>query len=133
MKRLVITLPQFRDIYNGEAMRALTRLLEQTFQRIKVDETKGQTEITGDHTVTAEDSLLLVDTTSGNVTITLPTVARWMIDGKLSFEVKKMVDANRVRVVPGGSDTIDGYPDVLIYVKNTALNFRAIDGGWAIV
>ena len=56
-------------------------------------------------TLTAGDDLVLVDTTGGSVTVTLPSAEQHA--GK-RFDVKKMTAANTCTVQRSGSDTIDG-------------------------
>lgn len=55
--------------------------------------------------VLESDAFLLVDTTSGSVTLTLPAAA--YMRGRLVC-VKKLVAANTVTVDGSGSETIDG-------------------------
>ena len=56
-------------------------------------------------TLTENDDLVLVNTTSGSVTVTLPPASN--IPGTV-FRVKKMVAANTVTIDADGSETIDG-------------------------
>lgn len=58
-----------------------------------------------DVTVTAGVDVVLVDTSGGNVTITLPDAK--LHAGKV-FRVKKMTAANTCTVAASGSDTVDG-------------------------
>lgn len=60
---------------------------------------------TTDTALTEADDILLVDTTAGNVTITLPSAA---LAPKVRFAVKKVGnDVNTVTVQRAGSDTVD--------------------------
>jgi len=68
--------------------------------------------ITSNYTATTSDYQLLVDATSGNVTITLPAVSS-VYDGTLGtgivYSIKRMdASGNTVTVSRAGSDTIDG-------------------------
>lgn len=56
-------------------------------------------------TLTANDDIVLVDTTSGSVTVTLPDARQ---HANHVFHVKKMIAANTCTVQRSGSDTIDG-------------------------
>lgn len=56
-------------------------------------------------TLTNGDDVVLVDTTGGSVTVTLPPAAR--SPGKW-YWIKKMTAANTLTVQRAGSDTIDG-------------------------
>jgi len=60
---------------------------------------------TTNYTATYFDSTILVDSTAGNVTITLPTTN--IPIGKM-YVIKKMVAANTVTIDPQSSATIDG-------------------------
>ncbi len=83
-----------------------------------------QNPITGDYTPTDRDDYLLVDTSGGNIVITLPTAA-----GGREFEVVKTAVANRIDVVPTGSDTVLWATGVSIYNRGTAIRFKATDSG----
>lgn len=133
MSRLVVSLPTIGKVFDENTFKDLVRQLEQAFQKLRIDATIGQTDVSGNYTVGATDSLLLVDTTASNVTVQLPLVARWMIDEKLTVEVVKIAAANRLQIIPAGSDTINDEPDALVYVKDTALALRAVTGGWRVV
>lgn len=60
-------------------------------------------------TLTEADDVLLVDTTGGNVTVTLP--AAQGVPGQ-EVVVKKLVAANTMTVAAAGSDLIDGAASV---------------------
>ena len=60
---------------------------------------------TEDFTVGANDSVIVVDASSGTVTITLPTAVG--IGGRM-YTVKCIDDTNTVTVTGDGSETIDG-------------------------
>ena len=61
--------------------------------------------VTASGIIQGSDDVLLVDTTAGNVTLTLPPAVssrgQW-------FEVKKLVAANTVTIDGYGAETIDG-------------------------
>ena len=77
------------------------------------------------YTATARDDYLLCDTSSNSITITLPEAAQ----GR-EFEVIKTAVANRLDVVPTGSDTILWTTGVSIYNRGTAIRFKATTGNW---
>ena len=60
---------------------------------------------TASYTATADDHTIRVDTTSGNVTISLPAAASSV--GRI-FYIKKVAASNTVTIDPSGSETIDG-------------------------
>lgn len=59
---------------------------------------------TSNYTATASDYFIPVDSTSGNITITLPTTVG---TGKV-YVIKKIIAANSVIIDPNSSATIDG-------------------------
>jgi hypothetical protein len=74
--------------------------------------------VTSDTTLDAESQYWLVDATSGDVTITLPSAADW----SMALTLKKVdSSANSVLVVPEGTDTIELRPQI------------ALDGQFAVV
>lgn len=67
---------------------------------------------TADYTVTATDTVIFADATSGNVTITLPTASS---NSGYRFYIKRIDNSgNTCSVVRSGSDTIDGQTSVTI-------------------
>lgn len=110
------------------------QFIEQTFARIKVDETNGAASVSSaTYTVTAADSLLLCNTTSTNITLTLPEVSTSMVSDKFEVIVKKTAAANTLTVATTGSDLLDGSATASITTIYTALHLRAITGGWAVI
>ena len=77
------------------------------------------------YTATARDDYILCDTTSNNITVTLPAAAQ----GR-EFEVVKTATANRLDVIPTGTDTILWSTGVSIYNRGTAIRFKATTGNW---
>lgn len=61
--------------------------------------------ITASGEVQPSEDIVLVDTTAGSVTLTLPLAAS--VRGQW-FEFKKLVAANTLTLDPAGSETIDG-------------------------
>lgn len=85
--------------------------------------------VTGDVTVKRTDYCLLVDTTSGSVTVTIPPSKS---DG-WECEIVKVSAVNRVIIIPSGTDTLVGETSVEVYDQWTALKFRAVAGGFVLV
>lgn len=133
MARLSTRFPDFAETYDGRKQRALVQLLEQQLARIVVDSTIGAHDEAANFTVTAEDGVVLVDTTSGDVTVTLPEIADWMVTDKYEVELVKIVAANTLNIVPTGTDTILGDTSVVVTIQWTALRFRAATGNWIII
>jgi len=81
---------------------------------------------TADYTATALDSIILCDTTSGDVVITLPTIAA-AFTGK-RFMIKKIsTDLNEVKIQDGGSSGFDVLADEYLYANGEFIEFMGIN------
>jgi hypothetical protein len=60
--------------------------------------------VAGAYSVTPQDSVIVVDTSMGDITVSLPTAT---LMGKRLVVVKETADANTVTVTPFGNDTIE--------------------------
>ncbi len=86
-------------------------------------------EVSGDFTVDDRQDFVLVDTSSASVTITLPRIR----NGR-EVEIIKTVSANRVTVIPSGTDTVLGGSGVIIVNRFDAIRLKAVDGiGWVAI
>lgn len=74
-------------------------------------------------TLTASDDIVLVDTTGGSVTITLPDARQ---HANHIFHVKKMIAANTCTVQRSGSDTIDGATTSAWTTRYEARSFASV-------
>lgn len=127
-----ITLPVISELFAPEQFREMVRRLETAFTNVVEDKRRGAITVTADYTLVKEDSLVLVEPASGGtVTITVPTVADWMVTQKWEWEVK-LNDTGTLNLTPI-SGTIDGYTGVTTTSVGTALAIRATDDGWKIV
>lgn len=133
MSNVAVRFPNFGEAYDALRMRELVRHLENIFSRIQIDSTIGAYSLTGNHTLGVEDELVLMDTTAGNLTATLPLISDSMVKTKREFEVVKSATANTLTIVPTGTDTILGEPDAIVTVQWTALRFRATAGNWVVI
>jgi hypothetical protein len=79
-------------------------------------------------TLTTNDNVIAADTTSGNVTLTLP-IAR---NGK-EFIIVKIIAANTLTILPSGTDTINGAASLAITIRWTSIWLKAVSGGWLIL
>jgi len=84
--------------------------------------------VTANYTVTDAYDYVLVDTTSGNLTVTLPPAK-----GAREVEIAKKVAANTLVIIPSGSDTVVGDTSVVVTERWTSLRFKAYVGGWALI
>lgn len=74
------------------------------------------------YTVLTTDTVLLVDTTGGNVTIQLPALAT--LSNRLIF-VKMIAGTNTVTILPNGAETIDGFASYVISILNESVALHA--------
>jgi hypothetical protein len=133
MIRLATRLPDFADTYDGRKQRALIQQLEQLFLRIKVDTTLPAYTVAGDYTIGVGDDVVLIDTSAGNTTATLPEISESMVQEKYEVEIVKATAENELTIVPQGTDTILGDTDVLVEEQWTALHLRATTGNWILL
>lgn len=133
MSRLAARFPSFSDVFDGNKMRAFIAQIENLFARINIDETLPAYSVATNTTLGAADEVVLVDTSGGNVEITLPEISDSMIRTKREFEVVKIEAANRLTITPTGTDTILGEPDAQVYAQWTALRFRAATANWVVI
>lgn len=83
-------------------------------------------EVSSDYTPARTDEVVIVDTTLGDVTLTLPAASR----GR-EFRVVNKVAGNTLTVLSSGSDVIYGPPgSPLTYNIYVSLHFKAIAGGY---
>jgi len=87
-------------------------------------------------TLTASDSispfsgLVLVNTTSGSVTVTLPAAAD--CKGRV-YQFKKTVAANTVTLDPAGTETIDGAATLAWTTQYQSYTLCSDGSGWHII
>ena len=109
---------QSRNISLQEFSEAMQPILESLGFVTTSDSPSGFSQIrnittkTTSYTITLDDSVILCDTTSGNMTIALPTAASvYNATGGYGqqFTVKKITtDSNSVVITPVGADLLDG-------------------------
>lgn len=127
-----LSLPRISDEFVPEQLRELVRRLETAFSNVVEDQRRGAITVTADYELAREDSLVLVEPAGGgSVTITVPTVADWMVTQKWEWEVK--LNAIGTLIVAPVSGTIDGYTGVTTTSVGTALALRATADGWKII
>lgn len=80
----------------------------------------NQTTATANTTLLDHHDHVLVDTSAGSITITLPVGK----DGK-EYEITKTAAANTVTIVPSGTDTILGATGVVILYQWTSVRLKA--------
>ena len=84
---------------------------------------------TADYTATSSDTVILVDATSGDVTITLPAVS-----SGLHYYIKKTDSSSNKVIVDGdGSETIDGSTTQDIISQYDAMEIVSDGTSWSII
>lgn len=80
---------------------------------------------TGSVYMSTTDDLVVMDATSGNLSVTLPSASyRWRVS------VKKIdSSANTVTVYASGIDTVDGASSFVMNVQNQSADFHSDGGG----
>lgn len=82
----------------------------------------------GDVVVSTREDFILADTSSSNLTVSLPEAR-----GGREIEVVKYSPANKLTVAAWGDNKILGADQVIVYNYGTSLRFKAIQGGWIII
>jgi hypothetical protein len=87
---------------------------------------------TADYTITDSDgiALMYINPTTGNVTITLPTLADNQ-DRQIKFIVSDL--GGKVTIDPEGAETVAGYSSLIMQSKNDNLHIVAEAGEWQII
>jgi hypothetical protein len=75
--------------------------------------------VTSNATLDATDFLVRVDTTSGNVTITLPTGSAYQ---GIIYDIKKIVGANTLTIT--SANNIDGQTSIALTARYASLNVQ---------
>lgn len=84
--------------------------------------------ISANYTLTDRDDHLLVDSTSGNVTVTLPKIR----NGK-KYSIVHQTGSNLLTIQPTSPDTIVlPFGTTISIFKGSSLNFKAINNSWVI-
>ena len=97
---------------------------------IKINDYAFIKNILADYTITMNDSILLCDSTGGDITITLLPAAK-LIYKKIT--VKKTVAANNVIIDGDGSETIDGAATKTISNQWESLTIISDGSNWYII
>lgn len=87
--------------------------------------------LTASATIKPEHSLVLVDTTSGSVTVTLPPARK--CKGRV-YDFKKMdASANAMRIEADGSETIDGAAFASTTTQYDSFTLKSAGSEWVIL
>ncbi len=132
MSHLVVQLPRFEDQYDGRRQRELVRRLEEILAKVRTGFTREPRAITTNTQLDSDDGLVLVDTSGGSITITLPPIGAAFLEDHKEFHVKKTATAN-VLYIESTENIDDSAVGVSVRGTNTSLTFRASSAGWKIV
>ena len=87
------------------------------------------TTVTGDHTLSGREELILVDTTAQSITVTLPVAAK----GR-EYQIVKVSSKNALYIIPANPDTVcGGTSGLVVYNAYTSLHLKAITGGYILI
>ena len=81
--------------------------------------------VSSDFTATTNTDFVIVDTSLGNIAVTLPPA----LNGK-EIEVMKNAAANTLYIRPASLNLILGATELKVYNYGTSLRFKAINNGW---
>ena len=84
--------------------------------------------ISADYSILRDDSVLLVDSTSGNLTLTLPSPSL-----KISLNIKKIVSINKITINPNASELIDGDINLILTKINSNVSLVSDGTNWYIL
>jgi len=118
-----------QELIGGGDTRLHFHLEDRTPTHLTLEQMQSVTNVgtqTGNYTATPQDDIILVDTSAGNVTVTLP-----LAKGGKEFEPVKAEAANVLYVVPTAPDTILGSATgVIIRNQYDALRLKSVTGGY---
>ncbi len=85
-------------------------------------------------TIRSSDDFLLVSALSGNVVLTLPEITPANDMEAQRFTFKTVNDtANTVKLVPSGTDTIEGIPYFILRRENEFVEIISDGGNWQVI
>jgi hypothetical protein len=88
------------------------------------------TEIFDDYTLTDTDNIILVNTTVGAVTLTLPPAAG---NAGRTYTIKLSTAVNRLTIVADGSETMDGHTTLRLETAGQAVRLVSDGSNWVTV
>ncbi len=87
----------------------------------RLQQLKNVISVSSHYTALKKDDIILVDTTSSGITVTLP-----LASNGIEFTIIRIAGANSVTVARSGSDTINGAASVNITSTNAPQTFKAM-------
>jgi hypothetical protein len=84
--------------------------------------------ISTNYSILRDDSILIVNTTSGDITLTLPLPSL-----KTSLNIKKIVNVNKITINPNASELIDGDINLIITKENSNVSLVSNGTNWYIL
>lgn len=102
-----------------------------------ISQTRAIKTVVSDYTITEDDNVILVNTSGGDVTISLPTaLSVYNVSNSTGqeFTVKKITtDSNTVTVMPDGAELIDGGSATLTGSLYPSVSFVSDGSNWWVV
>jgi hypothetical protein len=86
--------------------------------------------VTSSTSILITDDVVFVDTTSGSITVTMPSAVN---NGGKKIVIKRKNGNNNLTIVPTGSQTIDGISSFIIYHKYQAVTLVSDNSNWYII
>lgn len=93
--------------------------------RVWQDSLEKVRSITTNYTVDSDDDYILIDTTAGIITLTLPNAI-----SRRKLIVIKTAGGNNITISPVGTDTINGASSLTITTSYSPVRLKAITGGY---
>ncbi len=118
------------EIMTYESKNALTKLVRGYDSTTAVGHTNGETIIFTDIILSDKESTVLVDTTSGNVIVNLPSASG--VEGRI-YTIKKIAAANSVIVEPYGSELIDNSTNMTITSNLDYIGIQSNGVNWKLI
>lgn len=118
----------FQEYFNYIGTELARLSYEVSLGYLEIDDTDSP------YTVTRDDEIIYVDTTTDNVTVTLPEISQIMVDARVEIIIKKKVAGNTVTISRSGSDAIDAGTSTTLTSAGEVKHLRAVDlAQWFIV
>lgn len=86
--------------------------------------------ITSSTSIAITDDVVFVDTTSSNISVTMPTAVN---NGGKKIVIKRKNGNNNLTILPTGSQTIDGSASFIIYHRYQAVTLVSDNSNWYII
>jgi hypothetical protein len=118
-------------VYNRQSYDAVLKAVQNAINRAADGYLSNVSLVTSAYIATLNDSIILVDATSGAITVTLPAASDCE---QKRFTIKKTdISANAVTIDGNGAETIDGAATKTLSTQYKSYELIAHGGSWWIV